>query len=174
MNLPELIELGQTDFVTIDTIGPPGQRTFYLQAAQGDMVVTVIIEKEHAAALSIAVNEVLAQMDEIGEVPDPVTLNLLQPVEALFRVGKLGLGYDQEKQMFVVVAEELVEEGQEGVKVHIWASRGQMAGLARKATAAIAAGRPVCPLCHEVINPGEEHVCVRGNGRKHLYRLDEE
>jgi uncharacterized repeat protein (TIGR03847 family) len=173
MNLPELIELGQADFVTIDTIGPPGQRTFYLQAAQGDMVVAVIIEKEHAAALAIAINQVLAQIDEIGEVSDPATLNLMQPVEALFRVGKLGLGYDQEKQMFVVVAEELVEEGQEGVKVHIWAKPGQMAGLARKATAVVAAGRPACPLCHEVINPGEEHVCVRGNGRKHLYRLDE-
>ena len=28
MSLPKLIELGQADFVTIDTIGPPGQRTF--------------------------------------------------------------------------------------------------------------------------------------------------
>lgn len=174
MNLPEVIELGRADFITIDALGPPGQRTFYLQAAQGDLVVTVIIEKEHAAALAVAINEVLAQGGELGEVPDPAVLNLIQPVHPLFRVGKLGLGYDQEGRTFIVVAEELVEEGQRGVKVHIWASRDQMAGLARKAAAVVAAGRPVCPLCHEVINSGEEHVCVRGNGRKYLYRLDED
>jgi uncharacterized repeat protein (TIGR03847 family) len=174
MNLPELIELGRADFVTIDTIGPPGQRTFFLQAAQGDLVVAVIIEKEHAAALAIAVDEMLARLGDIGEVPDLATLDLIQPVEPLFRVGKLGLGYDQEKAMFILVAEELVEEGERGARVHIWASHGQMAGLARKAAAVVAAGRPLCPLCHEVINPDEEHVCARGNGRKHLYRLDED
>ena len=48
MSLPELIELSEVDFITIDTIGPPGQRTFYLQAAQGNTLITLIIEKEHA------------------------------------------------------------------------------------------------------------------------------
>ena len=27
-------------------------------------------------------------------------------------------------------------------------------------------------LCGEPIDPGEKHVCVRGNGRKHLFTLD--
>ncbi len=173
MNLPELIELGRADFVTIDAIGPPGQRTFYLQAIQDDLVITVIIEKEHAAALAVAVTEALAQLGET-EVVDPATLDLVQPVHPLFRVGKLGLGYDQDKGKFILVAEELVEEGQQGTRVHIWAARPQMAGLARKAAMVVAAGRPMCPLCHEVINPDEKHVCARDNGRKRLYRLAED
>jgi uncharacterized repeat protein (TIGR03847 family) len=171
--VPELIELSQTDFITIDTIGPPGQRTFYLQAAQGDTLITLIIEKAHAAALSITANNILQRLGEIDE-PEPVDVDLIHPIEPLFRVGKLELGYDQIRDMLVVVADELVaEEGQGGTRVRIWVSRAQMAALAHKSAIVVAAGRPTCPLCSEPINPGEKHVCVRDNGRKHLYELDE-
>ncbi|MFQ6102281.1 MAG: DUF3090 family protein [Anaerolineae bacterium] len=174
MGQPETIELSQADFITIDTIGPPGQRTFYLQAAQGEMLITLIIEKMHAAALSIAIGNILKQLGEIDE-PEPASLDLIQPVEPLFRVGKLGLGYNHVQDMLVVVAEELVtEEGQQAARVHIWASPAQMAALARKAATAVAAGRPICPLCREPMDPGEKHVCVRGNGRKRLYEPDED
>jgi hypothetical protein len=56
--------------------------------------------------------------------------------------------------------------------VRIWARHEQMAALARKAAIAVASGRPICPLCDEVIEPGEEHICVRDNGRKRLYELE--
>jgi len=172
MRLPELIELKRTDFITIDTIGPPGQRTFYLQAAQDDTLITLTIEKAHAAAISIAIQRILEQLGGAGDEPDPASLDLIHPVESLFRVGQLGLGYDQTHDMLVVVAEELAEEGQQRAKVHIWASRAQMEALARKAAIAVASGRPLCPLCSEPIEPGDEHVCVRGNGRKHTYDPD--
>ena len=64
MSLPEPIELGHADFITIDTVGPPGQRTFFLQAAEGDMLITLIIEKEHAATLSIAIRSMLEQLNQ--------------------------------------------------------------------------------------------------------------
>jgi uncharacterized repeat protein (TIGR03847 family) len=169
MSLPELIELSQADFITIDTSGPPGQRTFYLQATQDDMLVTLIIEKEHAAAMSIAVSGLLEQLGKAGDEPEPTNLDLVHPVEPLFRVGRLGLGYDQARDMVVVMAEELVEEGAERkTRVYIWASRAQMAALARKAAIVVASGRPICFLCGEPIQPDEKHVCVRGNGRKHV------
>ena len=173
MSSPQLIELSRADFVTIDTIGPPGQRTFYLQAAQEDTLVTLIIEKEHAAALSIAISGVLEKLEATEQdEPDPPKLGLIQPVEPLFRVERLGLGYDQTRDMLIITAEELVaeeEKERQGTKVHIWANRDQMATLAHNAAVAVASGRPVCPLCKEVMEPGEQHVCVRGNGRKRLY-----
>ena len=168
MNPPELIELDHADFITVATIGPPGQRTFYLQAAQGDVLVTLIIEKAHAAAMTIAINNVLQRLEGGESEPELASLDLIQPFEPLFRVGQLKLGYDQARDMLVIVAEELVvEEDQRGATVHIWASRAQLAALAREATVLVASGRPVCPLCRELINPGEKHVCIRGNGRKH-------
>jgi uncharacterized repeat protein (TIGR03847 family) len=168
-----MIELNQVDFVTIDTIGPPGQRTFYLQAAQEDTIVTLIIEKEHAAAISVAITRVLERLEGTVDEPKPANMDLIQPVQPLFRVGKLELGYDEMRDMLVVRAEELAPEEQEHVaQVHIWATRAQMAALARQAVVAVASGRPTCPLCGEPINPGEKHVCVRGNGRKHLFTPD--
>lgn len=173
MSLPELIELSRADFITIDTVGPPGQRTFYLQAAQEDMLVTLIIEKEQAAAISVAISSILQKLTDAGEEPEPGGLDLVQPVEPLFRVGKLGLGYDETQDMLIVTAEELVEEEeQEGSRVHIWATRDQMAALARKAAIVVASGRPICPLCGETLSPDGQHVCVRGNGRKHTEASD--
>jgi uncharacterized repeat protein (TIGR03847 family) len=174
MNQPEWIELSHADFVTVDTIGPPGQRTFYLQAAQDDLVITLLIEKEQAAAIAVAIGGALQQLDAIDEEFDLSGLDLIPPVEPLFRVGKLELGYDQERDMLVIAAEELTAEGEQGGRVRIWARHEQMAALARKAAVAVASGRPICPLCDEVIEPGEEHVCVRDNGRKHLYDLEED
>jgi uncharacterized repeat protein (TIGR03847 family) len=172
MNPPELIELDQADFVTIDTIGPPGQRTFYLQAAQDDTLISLIIEKEQAAAISVAISNMLEQLEEVGSEAEPVSLDLIHPVEPLFRVGRLGLGYDEGRKMLVVIAEEAAtEEKSQGARVHIWASQAQMAALAHKAATVVASGRPICPLCGEPIAPGEEHICVRGNGRKRLYEI---
>jgi len=172
MSLPEMIELSQVEFVTIDTIGPPGQRTFYLQAAQEELLITLIIEKEQAAAISIAINGVLEQLGEAEGEPKATSQDLIHPLEPLFRVGQLGLGYDKDRDMMVLVAKELIREAgevREATKVHIWANRAQMAALARKATAVVTSGRPTCPLCDEIIDPDEEHVCPRGNGRKRLY-----
>ena len=175
MPTPEPIELRQADFVTIDTLGPPGQRTFYLQAAQDDLLVTLIIEKEHAAALSVAVSGLLEQLGGIEDEAEPASMDLIHPVEPLFRVGKLGLGYDQDLDLLVVVAEEAAtEETPEPAKVHIWASRAHMAALAHKAAVAVASGRPTCILCGETLEPDKQHVCTRGNGRKHIFEGDED
>jgi uncharacterized repeat protein (TIGR03847 family) len=172
MSLPEMIELSRVDFITIDTVGPPGERTFYLQAAQDDMLITVIIEKEHAAALSIAIRGMLEQLGETEDESESISRDLVHPLKPLFRVGHVGLGYDEELDMLVVMVEELVGEDEQGTKVHIWASRVQMAQLARKAAVAVASGRPICPLCGEAMDAGENHICVKGNGRKRLYQTD--
>ena len=169
MSPPELIELNHADFIAIDTIGPPGQRVFYLQAAQNDTLITLIIEKEQATAIAVAIGNVLRRLGWSEDAPEPASLDLLQPVSPLFRAGQLKLGYDEARDMLVVVAEELTRGGQPKTRVHIWASLAQMAALAHQAAATVSSGRPVCPLCHEATNPGEKHVCERGNGRKRMY-----
>ena len=69
MSQPEWIELSAVDFITIDTIGPPGQRTFYLQVARDELLITVIIEKEQAAALAIATGSALDQLGTVIGMP---------------------------------------------------------------------------------------------------------
>jgi uncharacterized repeat protein (TIGR03847 family) len=167
MSQPEWIELDEVDFITIDTIGPPGQRTFYLQAAGDDLLVTVIIEKEQAAALAIATGSALDQLGEPTEEPELLGMDLIQPVEPLFRAARLELSYDQSRNKFAILAEAIETEGGQEGGIRIWASRQQMSALARKAAAAVAAGRPICPLCGEPLNPGD-------NGRKRLFQVDED
>ncbi|NLE43207.1 MAG: DUF3090 family protein [Chloroflexi bacterium] len=165
--MTERLELAHPDFVTIDTIGLPGQRTFYLQATQGDVLVTVLIEKEHAAAFAVTAH---AMLDEIGRPPmEPSadSMGLIQPVEALFRARQISLGYDQVRDRLVIVAEGFPSKEELPFEVRIWITREQTAALARQSASAVEAGRPTCPLCNEVILPGEPHICVRGNGRKH-------
>jgi uncharacterized repeat protein (TIGR03847 family) len=164
-----MIELDHAYFITVDTIGPPGQRTFYLQAAQDELVVTMVIEKEQASAMTIVIGNILQQLGWAEGEIEIGNMDLIQPVTPLFRVGQLRLGYDERRDMLLIVAEELVPpETEEGTQVHIWGTREQMAALAHKAATTVAAGRPACPLCHELFDPSEPHVCVKGNGRKRL------
>lgn len=169
---PEFLGLSHVDFITVGSVGPPGHRTFYLQAGQGDLVVSLIIEKEHAAALSLGVHQLLEQL---GGLPQgtrlPTDLDLRQPLEPMFRVGSLGLGYEPDEDVLILVARALVAEGEKAPEVHFWCSRAQMYALAEHAAEVVAAGRPRCPLCDEPLEPHERHVCVRGNGRKWLFRV---
>ena len=54
----QTFDLKPVDRITADAIGEPGERVFYLQARQGNQLVTVICEKEHVAALALAVDHV--------------------------------------------------------------------------------------------------------------------
>ncbi len=147
------IDLNPVDFITVGTIGPKGQRVFHLQAGKGEQVVSLIIEKEQAWALSEAIRELvedLAQRYPDAEAEDAETPNmeLRDPIEPLFRVAQMGLGYDEDRNMVVLVAQELVvtdEEDAEGIQpgvVRMWCSRSQMRALSTHATATVQAGRP--------------------------------
>lgn len=170
-----LYDLNPVTHITIGTVGPPGQRTFFLQASQGETLVSLIIEKEQARALALGIQQFLLQLEErglhqpTGEVSiTEEDLELREPLVPEFRVGQLGLGYDEEQDLLVVVAQALPEadelESEEFVPVaRFWATREQMRVLSEHALKVVAAGRPICPLCGEPINP-EGHFCPRRNG----------
>lgn len=171
---PQFLGLGRADFITVGAEGPPGERTFYLQAAQGDLLVSLKIEKEHAAALSLGIYQLLEQLGGVSaDELLPTNLLLRQPIEPLFRVTSLGLGHDSETDSVLIVARGDVEDAEEAPEVRIWGSRAQMLALAQRAAEVVAAGRPRCLLCGEPSRPGEPHACIRGNGRKWIYRVSE-
>ena len=150
------IELDPVDFVTVGTVGPKGRRVFHLQAGQGSQVVTLMIEKQQAQALAEAVKELLDDLKQ--KHPDlPETevnlsswdMSLRDPVDPLFRVAQMGLGYDEERNLVVLVAQELVasEEGDEEMTepqpqvVRMWATREQMRALGDYAQGVVKRGR---------------------------------
>jgi len=156
---------------TIGAIGSPGQRVFLLQASQGMEVITLVCEKEQARALSSGLLQLLAQ----AEAPIPedsarvVAIQAsemdLQPVEEpQFRIGQLGIGYDEESDFVVIVAYELPQEENQDIGLaRFWATREQARALAQHAQEVVEAGRPICALCGRPIDP-EGHSCPRSNG----------
>ena len=109
-----LIELDPVDRITADAIGPPGQRTFYLQGRQGDLLVTLLVEKQQVQLLAASVVEILARVGkETGVGPSDEELGLEEPVEPVWRAGRLSIGYQEERDLLLLEAEELVEEDDE-------------------------------------------------------------
>lgn len=163
------------------TVGEPGDRSFFLQAVHDARVVSVALEKQQVQVLADRVGLLL---DEVArrfgtDVPPEETEThdldpLVTPVDAEFRVGTMGLGWDADAGAVVVellaiteteVDESVVlddtDEGPDAVRVFL--SPEQAREFAARSERVIAAGRPPCPLCGEPLAPGG-HMCVRTNG----------
>jgi uncharacterized repeat protein (TIGR03847 family) len=147
------IELDPVDFVTVGTVGPKGRRVFHLQAGQGSQLVTLTIEKQQVQALIEALQELLEDIKaKHPDLPEAeVTLarwnmKLRDPLDPLFRVSQMGLGYDDHRNLVVLVAQELVVSEEETVEpeprsVRFWATREQMRALEQYAQEIVKQGR---------------------------------
>jgi uncharacterized repeat protein (TIGR03847 family) len=175
MTMPySVFDLNPVDRITTDAIGEPGNRVFYLQARTGQRQVTLLCEKEHIAALALATEEVLLALaegnaDHVVE-PDPAIhggMDLEYPLEPVFRLGQVNLGYDEVSQLLVVIAYELLEEDSEATPsvARFWATPAQMRAFSIHGQEVVASGRPTCPMCGEPMDP-EGHFCPRRNGHR--------
>ncbi len=168
----ELYDLNPVSHITADAVGAPGERTFYLQASQQDMLVTLILEKEQVHALAVSIEQMLEELSNRHPVSIDETqaisqyeLTLREPIEPAFRVGQLGLGYDEESDMLILVAQEQAEETEEVSATRFWATRTQMKALSEHSQQVVQSGRPTCPLCGQPMDP-DGHFCPRRNGHQ--------
>ncbi|NLV78896.1 MAG: DUF3090 domain-containing protein [Rhodococcus sp.] len=161
------------------TVGEPGDRVFYLQAVHDTRVVSVVLEKQQVQILADRMGLLLDEVHRrfgtnLPDTPDVDTGPLVTPIEAEFRVGTMGLGWDADSGAVVVellavteteIDESVVlddtEEGPDAVRVFL--TPVQARGFAARSEVVVAAGRTPCPLCGEPIS-GEGHICVRTNG----------
>lgn len=162
------------------TVGQPGNRTFYLQAVHDNRVVSVVCEKQQVAMLAERIGALLTEVNRRFGTPLPATAEvtdsgpLVMPVDAEFRVGTMGLGWDAEAQSVVVellaVSEEAIdtsvilddaEEGPDAVRVFLTPESARQ--FAVRSERVVSAGRPPCPLCDEPVD-ADGHLCVRTNG----------
>ena len=183
------ISLDPVDHITVDAIGKPGNRVFYLQGNQGEQVVSLIIEKIQLQSLIAGVSEFLKEV--IIKFPDRVSIDvdlkeeamrIQPPVDPKFRVGDMGLAYDDERDLVCIIAremdifqkeddeggdeaeqEEIIED--EGNAVRYWCTRGQLLTMAHWGAIVLERGRPICPQCLQPMEP-EGHFCPKKNGHK--------
>lgn len=155
-------DLPAPDSFTPGTVGAPGQRVFYVQAREDDVVVTLRCEKQQVAALAEYLDGLLG---DLAPAPYGVAVSdaeLIEPVEEAWTVGPIGVAYDDAADRIVVVLEELVGEHEEGASVRIRLTRAQVAAFVARGRELVAAGRPSCRLCGLPIDP-EGHPCPRMN-----------
>ena len=89
----------------VGTVGPPGQRTFFLQALSGRRLVSMSCEKEQVQILADRVNDVLDQFAGEAAVPGPEDNDpLATPIEDEFRVATLSLAWDPSRAVVVIEA----------------------------------------------------------------------
>ena len=173
-------------FVT-GTVGPPGQRTFFLQARSGSRLVSVSLEKQQVVALAERVDQLLDEVMSSGStdgiVPALAPLDLEdsepleQPIEEEFRAGTMTLSWDPDDERVVievfpfteaaVVSPDQVDEDfEEPEPDEIFLVRldaGTARAFVKRAERVVEAGRPTCPFCGGPIDP-DGHLCVRANG----------
>jgi len=171
------IDLNPVSHITVDAIGQPGQRVFYIQAWKEEQpqVTTVIVEKIQVQSLAIGVEQLLAEvanrkpdLPEAEAEYDEDKMHIHPPVEPLFRAGDIGLGYDPANDLVVVQAREIVMEGDdpdEAAIVRFWCTRTQARQMARWGSQVVSRGRPLCPQCGAPMEP-EGHFCPKKNGHK--------
>ncbi|MGD2057732.1 MAG: DUF3090 family protein, partial [Anaerolineales bacterium] len=110
----EHYELNPTDRITTGAIGPPGKRVFYLQGRSADTLITLIVEKQQIQSLAVGLEQFLDELnDRMPDLPsapadyDETEMELEEPIDPSFRVGHIGLGYDEESDRLVLVAREI-------------------------------------------------------------------
>ncbi len=171
------LDVDPCEHLTADAIGQPGQRVFYIQAwEKGQPPASVLIEKAQLHSLAIGVEQFLADvarqnpsLDEAS--PDYIEdkMHIHPPVDPYFRVGEIGLGYDQSRDRVVLIVRELLTEEQDpesAAVVRFWCTRAQLRAMARWSVEVVSRGRPICPQCGQPMEP-EGHFCPKKNGHKH-------
>jgi len=176
------MELDRVDRITADAIGDPGQRVFYLQARKGRDLVTVLVEKQQVELLSASILEILSRigLETEDERPDESEMVLEEPLEPMWRAGRLSIGYEHERDLVLLELVELVpgdEEDDEDEaseladaeldadRLRLWATREQMLALSRQGAEVVLRGRPTCQFCGNPMDP-EGHRCPAMNGHR--------
>jgi uncharacterized repeat protein (TIGR03847 family) len=166
------------------TVGPPGERTFFLQARGGGRVVSVALEKVQVALLAEKLDELLIEANRRFGVELPAadlssTDNepLDTPLDEEFRVGTLGLAFDVDTTTVVIeaiaVGEGEAEEEDEDLdddetaadrdRLRVRLTPSAARAFIERARKVVASGRPPCPLCGQPLD-ASGHLCPRHNG----------
>jgi uncharacterized repeat protein (TIGR03847 family) len=175
--MASIIDLKPITRITAGAVGKPGQRVFYLQAESAARRITLVCEKQQVQALSLGLQEFLQDLQR--RFPHLLTptglfleseMELQDPLEPLFRVGQFGLGYDEDTDRVILVAQEAeteeAAEAPDSTTARFWGSRAQMLALAQHGLAVAAKGRPLCGNCLQPMDP-DGHFCPRRNGHKY-------
>jgi uncharacterized repeat protein (TIGR03847 family) len=113
--------------------------------------------------------QLLEQVDEDDKqsASDTIFENFPDEPAVEFKLGRLGIGYDEGLRVVTIFAYQVEDEEDAPPAFSCQASLRQCASFADLAESAINAGRPICVLCGAAIDING-HQCLRRNGHSKL------
>jgi uncharacterized repeat protein (TIGR03847 family) len=166
----------QPDRFIVGTIGAPGEREFYFQVRQKNILISLATEKSQATALAERITTIIHEIKKSAPLstvnPGPTDDQPLElPLDSEFAVGAIGIAFDPALLEIEISfrAEDSEEFGDEvtdeesGPLVEIHLDLSMALAFAQRTMALVAAGRPLCPFCISPIDP-KGHLCPRANG----------
>jgi uncharacterized repeat protein (TIGR03847 family) len=175
------------------TVGTPGERTFFLQAREGNRITSVACEKQQVSVLAEHLDRVLDEIVRRGAAGSGTSVGtgkardvdpLDAPIAEEFRVGTMTIAWDPSIDRIVIelfsnvdrdADEPEPEAGATGTSADlnddveadevfvVKITASYAREFVTRAQALIAAGRPPCPFCLQPIEP-TGHICPRSNG----------
>ncbi len=165
--MTESYSFEDVEFFTVGTLGPRGERAFFLQGRAEGNLVSLRLEKQQVAALADYLDRVLDDLPDTDIGPAPGDLTLREPVVAAWTIGALGVAYAAEEDRLIVLAEELLrdddDDAEEPAHARFSLSREQVMGLIHRARDVVAAGRPPCQFCGQPLDPRNNDWCACSN-----------
>jgi len=179
------------------TVGPPGQRTFFLQARSGTRVTSVALEKQQVEVLAERIDELLDEVmrssESEGTIPAVAPVGsddqqpLEQPIVEEFRAGTMTLSWDAGDERVVVEVfpfteaalispdqpEEEIDEPEPEEVFLVRLPPAAARAFSKRAQSVVAAGRKPCPFCGGPVDP-TGHLCPRANGFRRTTEVSEE
>ena len=162
----------QPDRFIVGTIGTPGEREFYFQVRQKNILISLATEKSQATALAERITTIIREIKKSAPLsavkPAPIDDQPLElPLDSEFAVGAIGIAFDPalleiEISFRAEDADEIDDEDL-GPMVEIHLDLSMALAFAQRTMALVAAGRPLCPFCISPIDP-KGHLCPRANG----------
>lgn len=162
----------------VGTVGQPGERTFFLQARAGSVLVSAALEKQQVSLLADRLEALLENIDRYtGEAHEESRADsdpLETPITEEFRVSALAIGYDAESDIVLIEAHGAGEDDETEVTeipddepgppvIRARLTPGQAQAFVRRSRSVVSAGRPPCPFCSLPLDP-RGHICPRANG----------
>ncbi len=175
-------ELDPVDEIAVVAEGEPGQRRFFLVGRGRGQVVTLACEKFLVQGLVTRIGQLLQTQGQKAEEGGAGEASLT-PNEPRWAVGELGIGFHQDRKMFVIVAREAAageagEPGEPGPEsqaleadrstLRLWLSPDQLRAFSQQAQKVLSSGRPTCQHCGLPIDPAG-HPCPAANGARPIF-----
>jgi uncharacterized repeat protein (TIGR03847 family) len=89
-------------------------------------------------------------------------MSLEMPLDARFRIAQMGIGYDSERDMVVLILQGTRDADGQTPTARFAATRQQMRALSEHAAAVISRGRRICGNCGRPIDAAG-HFCPQRN-----------